>query len=398
MSGITAEEAAARMGVKVATVYAYVSRGALRSWRRPGSRTSLFDPGEVEVLARRGRPRRTTRPAALDLVIETGLTTIGDHEVRYRGTSALELARTATFEEVAHWLWTGRRDVPRLPWEAPALTLPEVGGARDRLRLAVVMASAADPLRADLAVPAVVERGRSLVATLIAAVPSAGEVRAPRLLLPAGGSPLRGTVAGRLWSRIAGVRPAPGLVAACNAALVLLADHELAASTLAARVAASARADPYAVVLAGLGPMSGSLHGGASRLAGELLRAAADVGAEGALARALEAHQLLPGFGHRLYPQGDPRARLLLELVRSAAPGAAALVAADRLIATVRRRADLEPNVDFALAVLAAVARMPAEAGEIVFTVARTAGWIAHAIEEYGERPLRFRARAVARR
>ena len=398
MSGITAEEAAGRMGVKVTTVYAYVSRGTLRSWRRPGSRTSLFDPEEVELLARRGRPRRTTRPAALDVVIETGLTVIGDHEVRYRGTSALELARTATFEEVAQWLWTGRREAPDLPWEAPRVAIPEVAGARDRLRLAVVMASAADPLRADLAVPAVVARGRSLVATLVAAVAAAGDARAPRLVLPAGGPPIRGTIAGRLWGRLAGARAVPGMVAALNAALVLLADHELAASTLAARVAASARADPYGVVLAGLGPLSGNLHGGASRLAGELLQAAGNVGPDAALARALETHQLLPGFGHRLYPEGDPRARLLLELVRSAVPGAIALGTVDRLIAAVRRRAQLEPNVDLALAVLAAVARMPFDAGETVFTVARTAGWIAHAIEEYGEAPLRFRARAAARR
>ena len=88
-------------------------------------------------------------------------------------------------------------------------------------------------------------------------------------------TPLRGTIAGRLWTRLAEGRAEPGLVAALNAALVLLADHDLAPSTFAARIAASVRADPYAVVSAGLGPVSGVLHGRASRAARQLLDAAA---------------------------------------------------------------------------------------------------------------------------
>jgi citrate synthase len=111
-----------------------------------------------------------------------------------------------------------------------------------------------------------------------------------------------------------------------------------------------------------------------------------------------EDHWHLPGFGHVLYPDGDPRARLLFELVRSASPTSPALAVADRLVSIARRRAQLEPNVDLALAVLATATRMPEDAGEVIFTVARTSGWIAHAIEEHGEQPLRFRPRAVARR
>lgn len=397
MSGLTAEEAAGRLGVKVATLYAYVSRGVLRRWNEPGSRLSLFDPEEVEALARRGRPRRASPPLALDLVVRTSLTVIGDRDFRYRGVSALGLARTASFEEVANWLWTGQRSSEHRPWPATPLPLPEVGSARDRLRLAVVLMSASDPLRADLSAPAVVDRGCRLIAAMAGAVSSHGGVAGEPLCLPAGGPALPGTVAGRLWHGLGGTPPNQRLVAALNAALVLLADHELAASTLAARVAASARADPYAVVLAGLGPMSGALHGGASRLARELLEAAAATGPEPALARATETHGHPPGFGHRLYPAGDPRARLLLEMTRAAAPRHLFTRVADRLIETARQRAGVEPNVDFALALLTMVARMPPEAGEIVFTVARTAGWLAHALEEYGEPPLRFRARAVAR-
>jgi citrate synthase len=101
VSLLTAAETADRLGVKLPTVYAYVSRGHLRSRRKPGSRRSWFDAAEVERLARRGRPRRTTRPPALDFTIETALTSIDDHDVRYRGRSALVLARTDPFEAVA---------------------------------------------------------------------------------------------------------------------------------------------------------------------------------------------------------------------------------------------------------------------------------------------------------
>jgi citrate synthase len=393
----SAEEAAARLGVKVDTVYAYVSRGVLNSQRAPGSRTSLFDPEEIEVVARRGRPRRTSRPPALDFVIESKLTTIRDHELRYRGRDACRLARTATFEQVAHWLWTGDHIPPGPPWEAASISVPEVPDIRDRLRLAVVLAAANDPLRADLTAPAVVATGRSLLASMVLAIPAQGDARSARLLLDGSRTPLRATLAGRLWGRLSTLRPTPGLVAALNAALVITADHELAASTLAARVAASARADPYAVVLAGMGPLSGALHGGASRVVYELLQSASTLGAEPALARSLETYRRYPGFGHPLYPEGDPRARLLLDMIRAAAPQSPALAVADAVIAAARRRARVEPTIDVALALLAHVARMPGAAGEGIFTIARTAGWLAHALEEYAEAPLRFRARAVSR-
>lgn len=394
---MTAAEVAARLGVKVDTVYAYVSRGSLRSWKDPASKTSRFDPNEVEALARRGRPRRTSRPPALDFTIESALTAVGDHDVSYRGRSALDLARSATFEEVAHLLWTGQLDGGAPTWSPLAVSGTDLPANRDRLRMAVVLAAAADPFRADLTNVALPARAGSLIATMTEAVAGAPGERAARLVISER-PPLRGSVAGRLWARLAGGRPAPGLVQATNAALVLLADHELAASTVSARVAASTRADPYAVVLAGLATASGPLHGGASRLAYQLLEWAAAVGPAAAIARALELHQQVPGFGHPLYPLGDPRARALLDAVRSASPGAPSLVVADRVAAAVRSRAQLEANIDFALAVLARTARMPEDAGEVIFAIARTAGWIAHGIEEYTERPLRFRARAVTRR
>ncbi len=384
MSGITAQEAADRLGVRLATLYSYVSRGALRSWREPGSRLSRFDPSEIEELARRGRPRRSTVPLALDLVVHSRLTEIADQDLRYRGASALELAESTSFEEVAVWLWAAQRTNGRPWWAAPQLQLPEVGTARDRLRLAVVLLSADDPLRADLSLPGVVERGQRMISAMAAAAgPTAGQAPA--------------SIAGQLWAGLAALPPTAEGVRALNAALVLLADHELAASTVAARVAASARADPYSVVLAGMGAMAGSLHGGAPRRARELLEDAVEVGPRVSLARFAEAYGHLPGFGHPLYPGGDPRARVLLRLTERAAPGSALCAQAGAVISAARETARVEPNVDLALALLTAVARMPPDAPEAIFTVARTAGWLAHALEEYGEPPLRFRARAVVR-
>jgi citrate synthase len=218
----------------------------------------------------------------------------------------------------------------------------------------------------------------------------------PAPAAPTGSGPASSAapIAERLWSRLCDRRPAPELLRALSAALVLLADHELAASTLAARVAASVRADPYAVVGTGLGAMSGALHGGASFGAETLLAAARgpdDV--PRVVGELLRRGEKVPGFGHFVYRNGDPRAILLLGLVRRAAPKSGPLAVAEAVLAEVRRKSLPEPNIDFAIATLARVAGMVTGAGEAIFAVSRTAGWIAHALEAYaGDGPLRPRA------
>ena len=187
----------------------------------------------------------------------------------------------------------------------------------------------------------------------------------------------------------------PARVRALDAALVLLADHELASSTLAARVAASTRSDPYDVVLAGLGAVSGPLHGGAGTSAHRMLVHARTTGApERAVGEALTNFGSLPGFGHVLYPDGDPRARCLLELLMPLLGARDGRVVAGTLAAAAVTSPQ-PPNVDFALAALAFSAGMAADAIEAIFALARIAGWIGHALEEYGETPLRFRTRAI---
>ena len=407
---LTAAEAARRLGVKPATLYAYVSRGVLSRVRAPDGRTSLFGAEEVEQLARRGRPRRPAGVA--DITVESAITEITGDSLRFRGLDATRLAVSRTFEEVAELLWTGEfpsgRESGREPWRARPAALAAGRAAQaalpagilplERLQVIVPAMAATDPLRLQLDRPAVIAAGRNIIAGMVDCLP--GD------LTSAAAEP----VAGRLWSRLCAGnesgngpgngpgngqrRPAPGLMRALSAALVLLADHELAASTLAARAAASVRADPYAVVGTGLGAMSGALHGGAS-LGAETLMAAAS-GPEDVprvVAELLRRGEKVPGFGHFVYRGGDPRAILLLDLVRRVAPKSRQLAVADAVFAEVRHKSLPEPNIDFAIATLVRVAGMVRGAGEAIFAVARTAGWIAHALEAYsGPGPLRPRA------
>jgi len=121
-------EAAARLGVKPATLYAYVSRGLLGRERAPDGRTSTFDPAEIDRLARPGRARRGRRPAT-DLVVPSALTAIDQGRPWYRGVAVTDLAATRTFEEVAEWLWTGRFPAPATAPSGAALggTVPAAG-------------------------------------------------------------------------------------------------------------------------------------------------------------------------------------------------------------------------------------------------------------------------------
>jgi citrate synthase len=400
---LTAAEAARRLGVKPATLYAYVSRGVLSRDKTANGRGSVFDADEVERLALRGRPRRPA--GAVDITVESAITEITADHLRYRGLDVARLAVSRTFEDVAELLWTGEFPAaPAQSWQAteaaltagraaqaalPARTLP-----LERLQVIVPAMATTDPLRLQLDPPAVLAAARNLIAGMVDCLPPPDSSPFSGTSSSPGASPASGAIAGRLWSRLCAGRPAPELLRALSAALVLLADHELAASTLAARVAASVQADPYAVVGTGLGAMSGALHGGASLGAETLLAAARgpdDV--PRVVSKLLRRGEKVPGFGHFVYRNGDPRAIVLLGLVRRAAPKSAPLAVAEAVLAEVSRKSLPAPNIDFALAIFARVAGMVTGAGEAIFAVARTAGWIAHALEAYtGDGPLRPRA------
>ena len=389
---LTAAETAARLGVKPESLYAYVSRGLLS--RERDAAGSSFDPLEVEAFARRRRrepsatPATTTRDSRAAgtplMVLDTRLAHIEDDELRYRGRSAARLAHEQSFEEVVTWLWK----VPSLRGPSrddlavarrTIAALGETASALDRVQIAVTALGATDPLRDDPDPSQLVRVGARLLTGLPAALDPDGDA---------------GAIAPTLWRALGGTARPEG-VRILDAALVLVIDHDLAVSTLAARVAASARASGYAVVTAALGAFDAPLHGTASRAAVRMLRAVRDGDApSAAIARAVrDGGRGIPGFGQALYADGDMRAIVLLDLLRDLPESADVLAAVDAVAAEVARRAEARPNLDLALAALTLWAEMPDDAGAVIFAVGRIAGWITHALDEYDERPMRLRPR-----
>ena len=391
---MTTSEAAAHLGVKPASLYSYVSRGLLARTVGPDGRSSRFDAGEVDRLARRGKPRRSSRDPSVEIVVQSSITRIPSgpsqrHGHEYRGQQAFRLAERATFEEVAGLLVTG---------ELRALTVeptrPRRGttGPRDPLaamRVRLDSLPSLDP--SDLASPE--ESLEAAAGQVLGAVlgPPSPHLDTPALVLRTGRS-VEGSVAARLAVELSedGVPPT-WVVEAINVLLIVMADHDLAPATLAARLAASTRAAPAACVVAALATLSGPLHGGAS----ELVRSALDrpdplaflVGATGT--------GPVPGFGHFLYPGGDPRTTIVFDRVRRGAPEHPVTRAAERVGAQQSRRSGPPPNIDLAIAALMGAGGLRPGAGAALFAVARTAGWLAHIAEEFQAPPLRFRPRAI---
>ena len=384
---IGAREATARLGVKPQTLYAYVSRGVLSRRSRDG-RTSEFDAAEVDRLASRARVGRRARAGTIDVAIATSISRISDDGVWFRGRPLSDLVGRACFERVAEWLWRGV-DEQCTPWRAPdALPMTSLGPqatATDVLVSCAGVVASNDADRGDLSPDALAAKGRALIAAFARSVPATRPRR-----------PIDDSIAAALLARLVGRRATAPEVAAIDAVLVILSDHDLASSTLAARVAASTRADAYAVVTAGLSSGAGPLHLSATTATVRLLdevRRAGD--APSVLDAYLRCGELIPGFGHRVYTGLDPRLPLVLDIVR-AVPGAAERLAiVDDVIAAAAVRFDKQANIDLALGGMVHALGLARHSTDYMFAIARTVGWLAHAIEEYQERPLRFRPRAV---
>ncbi|GAA1543306.1 citrate synthase [Kribbella lupini] len=374
---LTTAEVAARLKVKPETVYAYVSRGLLTSTRARGRRGSLFLETDVDRLV----GRTVDHPGAIER-IESQLTLItDDDDLYYRGHAVRDLVAGHTVESVASLLWTGDLATPdRFPAPPDEVELVRramaaaPAGARltDKLRIAVAVLGAGDLLRFDLTPDAVTRAAAKLLGVLVAALP--------------GPSRPAGTFGADLWPKLATDSAAPPRPELLDAAIILLADHGLAVSTLAARVAASARANLYAVVSAGLGALDGQLHGAATSVAYDFLLQATDDPVAAVSAR-LRTGQAIPGFGHKLYRRRDPRAELLLDLLGD--------VPATRTVRTLADQVRGFPNSDVAVAALMHTYGLRPDAGEALFALARTIGWTAHALEEYAQPALRFRALGI---
>lgn len=376
---LTSKEAARRLGVSAATLYAYVSRGLLRSEALDGSRERRYRADDVARLRRRrevGRKAESIANHALDFgtpVLESALTLIEDNRLHYRGVDASALARTASLEEVARLLWECD-DNPFAADNLPPLSTP--------LRRAWLAAATLAPVdRCLVLLPAAAALDHASWVEDRAAMLETG-VRVMRLLAaaitaqPPSPRPVHEQLAAA-W-RVPDER-APLL----RAALVLSADHEFNASAFAARVVASTGANLYGATMAGLAALNGPRHGGLTRRVSTLfddLRKASDLDAE--LARRVRDRIYIPGFGHQLYPDGDVRAATLFALLREAMPRSAELAFAERLAAAVERLIDRAANVDFATVTVERVLGLPKDSALALFLLGRSVGWIAHALEQ----------------
>ncbi len=385
---LTAAQAAEHLGVRVQTLYAYVSRGQLTRTLAPDGRRSLFDLDDVEEFANRRRTRRVTtrRRAGLDVEIDTGITRMGEHELIYRDRSAVELAGSMSFEGVAQLLW-GVGSLESDAWRPSSIPAARAAAraatrdatVHDRLIMMVTRLGAMDAHRSDLAPLTVAHAAARTIATVAAANAPADSP------LDAGASVTDAVLAALAFERPSLFRPA------LQRSLILLADHELASSTLAVRVAASVRSDPYACLAAGLGVLAGPLHGGASADARRFFARCRRDGVATTAETLLAGGRPVPGWGHKVYRDDDPRWRPILEAIPDHHTTRAPLALVDEATAVVGSRLRVRPNVDWATGALAFVADLEPRAIELVMALSRMAGWIAHAIEEYEAPPVRFR-------
>jgi citrate synthase len=402
---MTAAEASALLGVKRATLYTYVSRGLVRCVPEPGTKENRYVRADLERLKVRHDARAGHAAVASgalrwgEPVIDSSVSRVGAEGLAYRGHSAVQLAQEGrAFEDVAELLWSGALPSTRTRWPAPELPFPPsvLAGLLPRrtlpletLSALVPLLGASDPVR--FAAPAEQERtrGRRLLRHLGAWVCAAtAPARVARALKA---ESMAGSLA-EAWGVTQ--RRAPELL---DKALVLSADHELNVSTFAARVTASSGADLYACISAALAALSGPKHGGAcDRIEALLQEVGRPERAATVVYERLRRGESVPGFGHQLYPEGDPRTPPLLEAASCVKPEPMG-VRVLRAVADVMREAGHPPpTVDFGLVALSAALELPPGAAATLFGVGRAAGWVAHVLEQREQgHLLRPRARYV---
>ncbi|HSD37081.1 MAG TPA: citrate/2-methylcitrate synthase [Rhodocyclaceae bacterium] len=369
MQLIDSSEAARLLGVTRQTLYSYVSRGLLRAQLAPTGQGKLYSRSDVERLATRAAQGRKPRAAArrsLDFglpVLESALTLIADGELWYRAQRATALADRCTLEEVAGLLW-GCDGAIQFESAVPDIHVAALTEARPLERAMAAfpaMAMQLAHLPGEASVAARHARCITLVRCMAAALLGTSVSAAPLHVQ-----------CGAAW----GVDGAGA--ASLRAALVLCADHELNASSFAARVVASTGAQLHAAMLGGLAALSGPRHGTASEPVETLWDELAGNSADALVARILETRSSVPGFGHRLYPQGDPRATSILARL----PLQPELVALRR---SVQERCGELPNLDLALVAMRRALGLPRSSASIIFALGRSVGWLAHALEQQAQ-------------
>jgi citrate synthase len=411
---ITAAEAADQLGVKLGTIYAYVSRGWLNSYRRKVGRQALYRRADIDALrgvfsterGRRGRslpaastwvtvaqPKSAEEGAPGVIVAESAVSSIIEGKLAYRGYPIEEVVAHASFEEVCLLLWSGERPVA----EEIAALRAEIAGAQMPASVAAALAATGDDAPSLLRLAAVmpvlaawdrrqpprtrIDRAKLIISQLPLAL---AQTPGPSIPVAAG-------MAGRLLGWVPGSTGAEWEIIALDRALAACAEHELNASTFAARVVASTGADLFASVLAALCSLSGPIHGGAcDRI--EAMFAELESGAkmDDCLSAFTRDHRLPPGFGHAIYFKGDPRAVLLREVAQGIARHRERRLfeTALKVEAAVWKRDRLRPNLDFYLTVCARMLGFPRSLPAAIFAIGRASGWIAHALEQYADNRL----------
>ncbi|HEY7766774.1 citrate synthase family protein [Longimicrobium sp.] len=385
---LTAKEACRELGVAPQTLYAYVSRGLIRSEPSPGaSRARHYHAEDVRRLKERSAARRDPDAAAGGAlhwgapVLDSALTLITDGHIYYRGQDAAGLSRDRTVEEVAALLWTGTPVAPD-EWFAGAPPEARREEGMDPLRaiqVELARAEAGDSSAWDFRVERAAGTGARVLRRMVA--------------VAAGGAAGTNSLSGALQAAWAPGRPeAEPLI---RAALILLADHELNVASFTARCVASAGSTLYAAVSAGIGAMHGVRHARHVERVEALFAEVGDPAAARAVLQArLRRGERVPGFGHRLHPSGDPRARELLRRLRAADPASPALALADAVAEAGEALLGDRPTVEVGLVALAASLELPAGSPLLLWVLGRSLGLIAHAVEQYGSREvLRPRAR-----
>lgn len=366
---LDAGAAARALGVSKGTLYTYVSRGLIRATPHPSvAKASLYPLADVQALiARKTRSRRPRAAAASALelglpVLKTRITHFEDDRYFYRGRDAIVFSREATLEDAARLLWACDGSDPFCSrcfdpqevegWNAWAARLPMARGPDRAIALLPLLPMFGVRPTADVA-----DAARVLHA-VIAAV--AG---------------IEGPIEGRIHEAVAAAWGKPTAADVVRRALVMLADHELNASTFAVRVVASTGAGLEHCVMGGLAAVGGPRHGGASEGLRALLAGVDRNDAGRAVAAHFEQHDRLPGFGHTFYREVDPRAVELLSVIELDDVMSAVLAAG-------RTMSGLEPNVDFALLAVERSLGLPRGAALAMFAIGRSVGWIAHAFEQ----------------
>jgi citrate synthase len=395
---MTAQEAASELGISLATLYAYVSRGLIRSEAAGGTKhTCRYYREDIQKLKERKEYRRNPVKVAEDAlhwgmpVMESAITLIVNGRVYYRGHDTLTLATRHTVEQVAALIWIGDLTADQRLFgsgvralssrcQAVYQRMPKLAPI-EAIQVLLPLAATEDPAAYDLRPWTVAQTGARILRLSTAMAASSRTVGA--------------SIAQTLQQKWAPDHSKA--VALFNTALILCADHELNVSSFAARCVASAGSTPYAVVSAGLAALQGAKHGGYCERVEVLFH---DVGTSrracATIAGRLKRGEDIPGFGQPLYPDGDPRAKLLLGLIKANFPKSPTVALADAIAHEALCLIHEHPTIDFGLVTLARALHLPTGAALALFALGRTIGWVGQAIEQYQtNRLIRPRARYV---